>query len=1042
MLVDFFGNPRGSAVFADAFLNTNTNSLEPTIVATSTQEITIENPTNGYRSVFTGTGLPLDPNTILTGTLTGWDLYDDQGALVLSLSSISWGFEAFIEGLVELIDNDNPTPLTALYNLQDIAFDGGQSNESTDLGDTFSAVTRAMLIDGTPFDDTLISGSGDDTLFGDDGDDRLYGGSGDDDLSGGAGRDSLYGGAGDDILDASGGSAASQGWGDYVRPGLGENTIIGHAGLWQSGEGVDLSYGDLAGIGGVTIISGRNGSGSTESGTPGAVSDSFLYVHFFEGSQDGDNITGGDDDIWEGFALLGGSDTVDGGGSAGRNELQYSYEHEYFNGAGSGITVSTAAGTVIDTQGYTDHFSNMHEIDGSVFGDMMVNDGNLNGLEMNGELGNDTLIGGNQNDNLRGWDGNDSIRTGDNTDYDAVNAGYGNDTVDLVDVVTGYVSLEHWDLHDGITAVLNGQTNTGTVTKQDGSITTIIEIDNAMLADGFGLNASGFDDIIDVTVADGGFLQLRGLEGNDSIAVNPHDGWVRLAFASGDVTQGAVVDLTTGMASNDGFGTSDVISGADNVREIRGTRFADVMTGTDVGQSFITEGGDDTIIGGAGYDRLRFDRSGVGAVEAYLDDGVAGGTASGTWDGAAFTVQFTGIEGLRGSREGDDILVGNSLDSRFEGRGGNDTVVGLHGADLLLGEAGNDLLVGDRWVAAYAPDEAGQVYRLYQATLDRAPDIGGHLDWTGRIYAGDIDIRGAATGFVNSAEFQSVYGALTNPEFVELLYQNVLNRAADAGGLAGWVGQLDGGATRAQVVVGFSESAEFIGNTAADAASFAGSANEQTWSDEVYRVYRATLDRSPDRGGFLDWIDRLADGTPLVNAVTGFVNSQEFQQTYGALTNPQFVDLLYQNVLGRSADAGGLADWTGRLDSGTSRAQVVLGFSESNEFINNTRQDTTDWIRGLGPDDEIHGAAGDNILAGGRLSDQFVFDTAEGGNHVVLDLEAWDALHFAGFGYADDATARSQMAQAGADVVFDDQGVNITFLNTQLGLISDDMIQV
>ena len=43
--------------------------------------------------------------------------------------------------------------------------------------------------------------------------------------------------------------------------------------------------------------------------------------------------------------------------------------------------------------------------------------------------------------------------------------------------------------------------------------------------------------------------------------------------------------------------------------------------------------------------------------------------------------------------------------------------------------------------------------------------------------------------------------------------------------------------------------------------------------------------------------------------------------------------LVYQNVLGRSPDASGLAYWRGQLDSGAStRGQVMTGFSESPEY--------------------------------------------------------------------------------------------------------------
>jgi serralysin len=44
-----------------------------------------------------------------------------------------------------------------------------------------------------------------------------------------------------------------------------------------------------------------------------------------------------------------------------------------------------------------------------------------------------------------------------------------------------------------------------------------------------------------------------------------------------------------------------------------------------------------------------------------------------------------------------------------------------------------------------------------------------------------------------------------------------------------------------------------------------------------------------------------------------------------------FITLLYNNVLGRKPDATGLADWQRAFDQGSSRAEVLIGFSESPE---------------------------------------------------------------------------------------------------------------
>jgi hypothetical protein len=101
---------------------------------------------------------------------------------------------------------------------------------------------------------------------------------------------------------------------------------------------------------------------------------------------------------------------------------------------------------------------------------------------------------------------------------------------------------------------------------------------------------------------------------------------------------------------------------------------------------------------------------------------------------------------------------------------------------------------------------------------------------------------------------------------------------------------------------------------------------------EAYRLYQAAFDRTPDLGGLGYWINSLDQGTSLTQAASFFVVSPEFTTTYGNLDNQQFATQLYENVLHRAPDAGGLAFWQGQLDQGTmSRAQVLVGFSESPE---------------------------------------------------------------------------------------------------------------
>ena len=102
---------------------------------------------------------------------------------------------------------------------------------------------------------------------------------------------------------------------------------------------------------------------------------------------------------------------------------------------------------------------------------------------------------------------------------------------------------------------------------------------------------------------------------------------------------------------------------------------------------------------------------------------------------------------------------------------------------------------------------------------------------------------------------------------------------------------------------------------------------------QAYRIYKAALDRVPDVKGLGDWIYALDSGLNTLKQVAqGFINSPEFQEKYGANSSDQtFITLLYNNVLKRSPDPGGFRDWQRALDQGSSRSDLLVGFSESPE---------------------------------------------------------------------------------------------------------------
>jgi hypothetical protein len=106
----------------------------------------------------------------------------------------------------------------------------------------------------------------------------------------------------------------------------------------------------------------------------------------------------------------------------------------------------------------------------------------------------------------------------------------------------------------------------------------------------------------------------------------------------------------------------------------------------------------------------------------------------------------------------------------------------------------------------------------------------------------------------------------------------------------------------------------------------------------LVRLYLAYFNRPPDPSGFAYWQRQLDAGKGLINAAKKFAESSEFKTKYGTLSNADFIELVYQNVLGRASDSTGKQFWLTRLDNKTkNRGDVMINFSESSENVNKKR---------------------------------------------------------------------------------------------------------
>lgn len=99
----------------------------------------------------------------------------------------------------------------------------------------------------------------------------------------------------------------------------------------------------------------------------------------------------------------------------------------------------------------------------------------------------------------------------------------------------------------------------------------------------------------------------------------------------------------------------------------------------------------------------------------------------------------------------------------------------------------------------------------------------------------------------------------------------------------------------------------------------------------VSRMYTVALGRTSDEEGLDYWSDKLVDQKIDAAGITyQFFASKEYQAK--ERTNEEYLDDLYQTILGRKPDAEGKAYWLKALEEGQSRTVVMSCFANSNEF--------------------------------------------------------------------------------------------------------------
>jgi hypothetical protein len=198
--------------------------------------------------------------------------------------------------------------------------------------------------------------------------------------------------------------------------------------------------------------------------------------------------------------------------------------------------------------------------------------------------------------------------------------------------------------------------------------------------------------------------------------------------------------------------------------------------------------------------------------------------------------------------------------------------------------------------------------------------------------AGGMSLSDIAARLVASMETDALLGAQDNTAFLEGLYQRALGRPVDGVGREYWSGLLEQGKVdRADVMLAIANSAEKLGRDGASGQTLDFNLTDVA---TLVRMYDTLFDRKADAGGLNYWIAAGEDGMGMRDIARSFVHDSEAAPVFGAMSNLQFVEYLYETGLARQGTAAEVAAWAGQLDNGTiDRGDALLSFADSAEKI-------------------------------------------------------------------------------------------------------------
>ncbi|MFO1151168.1 MAG: calcium-binding protein [Alsobacter sp.] len=742
------------------------------------------------------------------------------------------------------------------------------------------------------------------------------------------------------------------------------NSGIGYPAKFQGQEHPGYDY--LAGNGGNDILFNYNfknfGSTAHLVNFDGGEGDDSIWLYdkfnqsymVAQGGTGNDEIYGGTSSYAETMDGGSGNDYIVGAFAApvdGPDSIMGGDDSDHIEGMGGNDTIDGGSGD----DGFTLITFGAPSRSGTAYAGLYGGDGND---EIHGGDGNDFVDGGPDNDLVFGDAGKDSLQGGDGNDYvdggldnDTVSGGNGDDWVvdnDGANSLSGDAGNDYFPIGPGANTIDGGSdidtisylATSGVVVDLQGTIPNGLDAAGEVIVSVENLYGS---DVADTLMGDLNDNELRGRLGNDSLSGRGgNDLIVDWRYDPDDLTDGG----------------SDTLDGGAGADTLMGGNGNDVLIGG---------AGADQLNGGNNVDRASYSTAQVGVIASLAQPGLNTGDAAGD--------TYFSIENLQGSGQV-DTLAGDDGDNRLDG--------GL-GADSLAGGGGNDIYVVensfDRVIEGL---NAGIDTIISSVTLT----LGANVENLTLVPA--FSINGTGNGLDN---------IITGNDQV-----NVLNGQAGNDTLIGGVGndQLVGGAGADSLVggSGVQDLASYSTSTLAggivvsltNPSSNTGDALGDNYSGVEGLIGSSFADTLTGTGGANrlqggagnDVIDGLAGADTMLGGQgddTFYVDNT----SDGVFENAgEGVDTVYSSVkytLSSNVDNLLLTGTAGINANGNTLDNKMRGNDQANALNGLVGNDTLD---GAGGNDVLIGGVGADSLSGGAGTDTASYSTAATG--VVVDL--------------------------------------------------------